>query len=143
LTELFSKAGTHVAGIKLSRNCGHQNALLAGLFTATGDAVVRVDADLQDDVDAIREMDERFQSGAEIVYGVRRRRDTDSVFKCRSADLLRAVCVEADYWLLSRSAVDDLKQYREVNLYLCGIVPLLGYSAVAVSPGKASTRCAG
>jgi glycosyltransferase involved in cell wall biosynthesis len=135
LIEQFTSEDRHVAGIKLSRNRGHQNALLAGLFTAEGDAVVSIDADLQDDIGAIREMMDRFLAGAEIVYGVRSRRDSDSPFKRITAaffyGVLGALGAEsvrnhADYRLLSRRAVEILKQYREVNLYLRGIVPLLG-----------------
>jgi polyisoprenyl-phosphate glycosyltransferase len=135
LIEQFTSEDRHVAGIKLSRNRGHQNALLAGLFTAEGDAIVSIDADLQDDIGAIREMMDRFLAGAEIVYGVRSRRDTDSPFKRITAaffyGVLGALGAEsvrnhADYRLLSRRAVEILKQYREVNLYLRGIVPLLG-----------------
>jgi glycosyltransferase involved in cell wall biosynthesis len=135
LIEQFTAEDRHVAGIKLSRNRGHQNALLAGLFTAEGDAIVSVDADLQDDIGAIGAMVDRFLAGAEIVYGVRRRRDTDSPFKRLTArifyrvlGLLGAESVRnhADYRLMSRRAVENLKQYREVNLYLRGIVPLLG-----------------
>ena len=125
-----------VMGIKLSRNRGHQNALLAGLFTAQGDAIISVDADLQDDIEAIREMVDRFRDGADIVYGVRRERAVDSTFKRMTAEffyrLLGALGAEsvynhADYRLMSRRAIEALKQYREVNLYLRGIIPLLGF----------------
>jgi len=141
LIEQFAGEDRHVRGIKLSRNRGHQNALLAGLFTAEGDAVVSIDADLQDDIGAIREMVDRFRAGAEIVYGVRRQRQTDSRFKRVTADLfyrlMRALGADsvhnhADYRLLSRRAVENLKQYREVNLYLRGIIPLLGFRSEIV-----------
>jgi len=141
LIEQFAGEDRHVRGIKLSRNRGHQNALLAGLFTAEGDAVVSIDADLQDDIGAIREMVDRFRAGAEIVYGVRRQRQTDSRFKRVTADLfyrlMRALGADsvhnhADYRLLSRRAVENLKQYREVNLYLRGIIPLLGFHSEIV-----------
>ncbi len=141
LIEQFAAEDRHVKGIKLSRNRGHQNALLAGLFTADGDAVVSIDADLQDDIGAIREMVERFRAGTEIVYGVRRRRQTDSRFKRLTANLfyrlMRALGADsihnhADYRLMSRRAVDSLKQYREVNLYLRGIIPLLGFRSEIV-----------
>lgn len=141
LIEQFASEDRHVAGIKLSRNRGHQNALLAGLSTAKGDAVVSVDADLQDDIGAISEMVDRFLAGAEIVYGVRRRRDADSRFKRTTAQLfywlIRALGAEsihnhADYRLMSRRAVASLMQYREVNLYLRGIVPLLGFRSEIV-----------
>jgi len=131
----------HVAGIKLSRNRGHQNALIAGLFSAKGDAIVSIDADLQDDIGAIREMVNRFRAGAEIIYGVRDRRNSDSPFKRMTAEgfyrLFRLLGAEsihnhADYRLMSRRAVESLKQYREVNLYLRGIIPLLGFPSEVV-----------
>ena len=90
LIEQFAGEDPHVAGIKLSRNRGHQNALLAGLFTAEGDAIVSIDADLQDDIGAIREMVDRFLAGTEIVYGVRRERGADSLFKRGTASLFYA-----------------------------------------------------
>ena len=86
LIEQFAENDRRIAGIKLSRNCGHQNALVAGLFSAAGDAIVSIDADLQDDIGAIREMVDRFRVGAEIVYGVRGQRDSDSPFKRMTAD---------------------------------------------------------
>lgn len=149
--EAYAAADRRFAGIKLSRNRGHQNALLAGLFTAEGDAVVSIDADLQDDVEAIEAMVDRFAEGAEVVYGVRRRRDADTAFKRLTAAafyrLLAALGAEsvanhADYRLLSRRAVESLKQYREVNLYLRGIVPLLGFRS-AVVPYDRAARFAG
>jgi len=141
LIEQFAAENRHVAGIKLSRNCGHQNALIAGLFSADGDAIVSIDADLQDDIGAISEMVDRFRAGAEIVYGVRGQRGTDSPFKRLTAEgfdrLLQTLGVEsihnhADYRLMSRRAVESLKQYREVNLYLRGIIPLLGFRSEIV-----------
>jgi glycosyltransferase involved in cell wall biosynthesis len=130
-----------VCGIKLSRNRGHQNALLAGVLTAEGDAVISIDADLQDDVDVIEQMTDEYARGTDIVYGVRRRRDADSTFKRVSAQvfywLLRALAIEcvpdhADYRLLSRRAVEALREFREVNLFMRGIVPLLGNNAAIV-----------
>ncbi len=141
LVESLAAQDARCAGIKLSRNRGHQNALLAGLFTAPGDVLVSIDADLQDDVEAIGEMLERFQGGADIVYGVRRDRGTDTAFKRGSAAafyrLMRALGAEsvdnhADYRLMSRRAVEALRQYPEVNLYLRGIVPTLGYRSECV-----------
>ncbi len=132
---------SRVAGIKLSRNRGHQNALIAGLFTAEGDAVVSIDADLQDDIEAIGEMVGKFLAGTEIVYGVRKRREADSFFKRSTAEgfyklisLLGADSVynHADYRLMSRRAIECLKQYSEVNLYLRGIVPLIGFKSEIV-----------
>ena len=141
LIEQIAAEDRHVVGIKLARNCGHQTALLAGLFTAKGDAIVSIDADLQDDIGAIKEMVDRFRAGTDIVYGVRRLRDTDSLFKHLSAEffyrLIRALGVEsvhnhADFRLISRRVLESLKQYREVNLYLRGIIPLLGFRSEIV-----------
>lgn len=129
------------SGIRLSRNRGHQNALLAGLFTATGDAVISIDADLQDDVGAIDAMLAEFENGVDVVYGVRKRRESDSFFKRASAEtfyrLLNAMGAEsvfnhADYRLMSRRALEELKTFREVNLFLRGIVPLLGFRSSVV-----------
>jgi glycosyltransferase involved in cell wall biosynthesis len=124
LIEGLASTSRRVVGIKLSRNRGHQNALIAGLFNAEGDALVSVDADLQDDLDAIEKMIERFRAGIEIVYGVRKRRETDTTFKRATAEafyrLIAALGAEsvhnhADYRLMSRRAVECLKQYAEVE----------------------------
>jgi polyisoprenyl-phosphate glycosyltransferase len=145
--EQLAAGNNHVSGIKLSRNRGHQNALMAGLFTAEGDALVSIDADLQDDVNAIEEMLDRYRSGVEVVYGVRKRRATDTAFKRLTAQgfyrLIRMLGAEsvynhADYRLMSRRAVEELKQYREVNLYLRGIVPLIGFKSEIVYYDRAS-----
>lgn len=125
-----------IHGIKLSKNRGHQNALMAGLLTVEGDAVISVDADLQDDLAAIREMVIKHHEGAEIVYGIRTHRSTDTLFKRLSAegfyrllDLLGVDIVfnHADYRLMSHAAIEALKQYEEVNLFLRGIIPQLGF----------------
>lgn len=138
-------------GIKLSRNCGHQKALLAGLMSADGEVVISIDADLQDDLDAIDEMLEKYQGGTEIVYGVRANREADSRFKRLSAQsyyaLLRKLGVElvynhADFRLMSRKAINALKEYKEVNLFLRGIVPLLGFETDTVYYSR-SYRAAG
>lgn len=130
------EAGRPVIGLRLSRNRGHQTALVAGLEAADADAVVSIDADLQDDVAAIPQMLAKFAQGAEIIYGVRRRRDGDSRFKRFSArtfyGLLGLFGVEsvpdhADFRLMSRRAVAALTQHPEVNLYLRGMIPLLGF----------------
>lgn len=135
------RSDARVAGIRLSRNFGHQSALLAGLFTAGGDAVVTVDADLQDDISVIPEMLDHYLAGHEVVYGVRRRRSTDTIFKRNTAllyyALLRRLGVDitpnhADYRLLGRRAIDALKEFTEVNLFLRGIVPLIGFNASSV-----------
>jgi glycosyltransferase involved in cell wall biosynthesis len=151
LIEQFVKDDAHVAGIKLSRNRGHQNALMAGLFTAGGDAIISIDADLQDDINAIGEMVDRYLAGVDIVYGVRRSRDIDSRFKRGTANFFYAlmklfgaesISNHADYRLMSRRAVESLKNYREVNLYLRGIVPLLGFRSEIVYYDR-SRRLAG
>lgn len=137
----LSEAAKEVTGLRLSRNFGHQNAVMAGLLTASGDALISIDADLQDDVAVIPEMVEQFQAGHDIVYGVRRRRTTDTALKRGSAVLyyrilkllgVQVVYNHADYRLMSRKAVDCLKQFSEVNLFLRGIVPLLGFHTCAV-----------
>lgn len=130
-----------VRGIKLSRNSGHQNALIAGLFSAEGDVLISVDADLQDDLDAIREMLIKYHAGADIVLGVRRERSTDTFVKRFTAEsyykLLDIMGVEvvfnhADYRLMSRNAVESLRDFQEVNLFLRGIIPLIGYKVDTV-----------
>ncbi|MEA4964400.1 MAG: glycosyltransferase family 2 protein [Oscillospiraceae bacterium] len=125
-------------GIRLSRNRGHQNALLAGLMTVKdcADAVISMDADLQDDIDAVDEMLTQFLAGCEIVYGVRSRRNTDTAFKRSTAEgyykLMnrlgaRLIYNHADYRLMSRRALEGLAQFGERNLFLRGIVPMIGY----------------
>ncbi|HEX5127091.1 MAG TPA: glycosyltransferase family 2 protein [Rhodocyclaceae bacterium] len=135
-----------VCGIKLSRNRGHQNALLAGLLTAPGDLLISVDADLQDDLDVIPKMVRAYKNGDDIVYGVRSRRDTDTFFKRLTAEgyykLLAAMRVQiifnhADYRLMSRRALESLREYREVNLFLRGMIPLLGYRTSTVEYDRA------
>ncbi len=127
-----------LCGVDLSRNRGHQNALLAGLMTARerADMVISMDADLQDDVDAVDAMVDKYLDGVDIVYGVRSSRKTDTFFKRTTAeafyrmmDLLGAETVfnHADYRLMSRRALDGLAQFTEVNLFLRGIVPMIGY----------------
>lgn len=144
--ELIYQAGLsheHVRGLKLSRNVGHQNALLAGLFSAKdrSDCVVTIDADLQDDIEAIREFILKFSEGHEIVYGVRRRRTTDSFFKRSTAQgfykIMKKVGVDlvynhADFRLMSRRAIEELKHFNEVNLFLRGIIPLIGFRSAIV-----------
>jgi polyisoprenyl-phosphate glycosyltransferase len=141
LIEDLADADSRVCGIKLSRNRGHQNALLAGLFTADGDVLVSVDADLQDDIQVISEMLKAYAQGMHVVYGVRRDRTSDGFFKRVSAQsfyrLIRALGVDsvynhADFRLMSRRAVEALKDFREVNLFLRGIVPLIGFKSSVV-----------
>lgn len=141
LIEELAQQHERVSGIKLSRNRGHQNALLAGLFTANGDVLVTLDADLQDDIDVIPDMLAEHKRGMDVVYGVRRDRSTDSRFKRYTAQgfyrLMSALGAEsvynhADYRLMSRRAVEALKQFREVNLFLRGLVPLVGFPSAIV-----------
>ncbi|MGM0879195.1 MAG: glycosyltransferase family 2 protein [Bacillota bacterium] len=132
-----------VHGLKLARNVGHQNALLAGLVTAkdTSDCIVSIDADLQDDVNIIREFILKFNEGFDIVYGVRGKRDTDGVFKRTTAEafykLMQKLGVNliynhADYRLMSKRAIGELERFEEVNLFLRGIVPLIGFPSTSV-----------
>ena len=140
-------------GIKLSRNRGHQNALLAGLMTARNyaDILISMDADLQDDINAIDGMLEKRAEGCEIVYGVRSSRDTDTAFKRNTArgyyKMLEMMGVEitydhADYRLMSKRAVDALAEFREVNLFLRGMVPMVGFKSDIVKY-KRNERVAG
>jgi len=131
----------HIKGIKLSRNRGHQNALLAGLSTAEGDALISIDADLQDDIQCIKEMVSEWKNGADIVYGVRKKRETDTAFKRITAlgfyKIMGVMGVDvvhnhADFRLMSRSAIESLKEFKEVNLFLRGIIPLLGFKTANV-----------
>ena len=132
-----------INGISLAHNKGHQNALLAGLMVAkeNADIVISLDADLQDDIDAIDPMIEKYHEGCDIVYGVRNKREKDSFFKRFTAEsfykvmnLMGAETIynHADYRLMSKRALDGLAQYREVNLFLRGIVPMLGYKTDCV-----------
>ena len=143
IEELHASNNTR-SSVKLSRNKGHQNALLAGLMTAKekADMMISLDADLQDDVDVIDQMVEKYYAGNDIVYGVRSARKTDTFFKKFTAEsfykLMKAMGVEivynhADYRLMSRRAVEGLSQFREVNLFLRGIVPLIGYKSEIVT----------
>lgn len=135
-------ADARIKGVKLSANRGHQTALIAGLFAAQGDAVISIDADCQDDLGAIHSMLDAYGEGNEIVYGVRKRRDADTFFKRFTAEfyykLLRFFGVKivfnhADYRLLSRRALQCLQQYSEVNLFIRGIIPLLGFRSTVVT----------
>lgn len=144
LIETLAAGDDRFGGVKLSRNRGHQNALLAGLTVAKDrcDAAVSLDADLQDDIGAIDAMLDRFDEGCDIVYGVRSRRDTDTVFKRTTARsfyrLMRALGVDivddhADYRLMSRRALEGLMRFEEANLFLRGVVPLIGYKSAIVT----------
>jgi polyisoprenyl-phosphate glycosyltransferase len=147
IIDQLASTDAQFGGIKLSRNQGHQNALVAGLFSVPGDAVVSMDADLQDDVNAVEAMLDSHRRGIDVVYGVRRQRNQDTMFKRWSAavfyrlmDALGAESIRnhADYRLLSRRALEALKQFRETNLYLRGIVPLVGYRSEIVHYDRAS-----
>lgn len=138
------KNSTDVVAVKLARNVGHQNALLAGLYVASNyaDITVSIDADLQDDVNKIEDMVDEYHNGAEIVYGVRDSRKTDSFFKRVTAQsfykLMNKMGVEtvynhADYRLMSKKALLELAKYEETNVYLRGMIPLLGYKTSTVT----------
>ena len=140
LIEAFHKENPYVCGLKLSRNRGHQNALLAGLMHAKdfADCVISLDADLQDDIDAIDRFVEKYAEGCDVVYGVRNKRETDTAFKRTTARGFYAfmkkmgvdvVYDHADYRLMSRRALDALAEYKEVNLFLRGMVPLIGFKS--------------
>jgi glycosyltransferase involved in cell wall biosynthesis len=150
ITELHEQS-SRWRGVKLSRNRGHQNALMAGLATAEGDVLISVDADLQDDPNAIARMVGAYREGAEIVFGVRSARRTDTAFKRHTAQayyrLLSTLGVEivhdhADYRLLSRRALNALHRYRESNLFLRALIPQLGFKTAIVTYER-SARFAG
>lgn len=139
LIHQLGEEDTCVRGVKLAHNAGHQNALMAGLesFKGEADALVTIDADLQDDVNAIKAMVDEYLAGADIVYGVRKERTTDSFFKRTTAlafyKLMAIMGTDtvynhADYRLMSQRAVEALCQYPERNLFLRGLVPLLGFT---------------
>lgn len=137
----LAREDARVAGLKLSRNRGHQIALLAGLMTARGEAVVSIDADLQDDPQVIPAMLAHFKNGAEVVYGVRQGRASDSFFKRTTAALyyrcmdflgVELVTQHADFRLLGRRALEALRGYGETNLFLRGLVPQLGFPSATV-----------
>ncbi len=142
LIEAFAAADGRAHGLRLAHNRGHQGALLAGLLTVEGDVLVSLDADLQDDPDAIEAMLGAHRRGAEIVYGVRASRDSDTAFKRGSARgyyrLMQRLGVDlvfnhADFRLMSRRAIEALRQFDESNLFLRGIVPTIGFSVATVA----------
>lgn len=131
------------SGIKLSRNRGHQNALLAGLMTVKeyADMVISMDADLQDDIDVIDKFIDEYYKGNDVVYGVRNSRATDTFFKKTTAEgfykLMKVFGVDivfnhADYRLMSKRSLNEMQNYKEVNLFLRGIVPLIGFNSSIV-----------
>lgn len=132
-----------IYGIKLAKNAGHQNALLAGLMTVKNscECVISIDADLQDDIGAIPEMVKKYQQGCDVVYGVRSKRETDTFFKRTTAQLfyklmqllgVNVVYNHADYRLMSERALNSLAEFTEINLFLRGMVPLVGYKSDTV-----------
>jgi polyisoprenyl-phosphate glycosyltransferase len=141
--EGYRKQYDCVFGLKLARNTGHQNALTAGLLTAKdyADMIISIDADLQDDISVMEDMIDKFEQGYDIVYGVRNRRDTDTFFKRTTAlgfyKLMQAMKIDiiynhADYRLMSKRAVEQFSVYTERNLFLRGIIPLIGYQSTSV-----------
>ena len=143
LIQKFSQKHDYVTGIKFTRNYGHQNALLAGMNVAVpySDMIITIDADLQDDVNAIPKMVDAFLTGYDVVYGVRNSRKTDTAFKRQTAlgyyALMKKLGVNlvpdsADYRLLSKRATEALLQYQERNLFLRGMVPLVGFKSTKV-----------
>lgn len=148
IREMHEKEPNIFSGVNLSRNRGHQNALLAGLLTAVNyaDMIISMDADLQDDINAVDGMVDAYHEGFEVVYGVRSKRETDTFFKRFTAEgfykVMKALGVDivfnhADYRLMSRRAVEGLAQFSEVNLFLRGIVPQIGYKWTTVTYERA------
>ncbi len=144
IIENLHETNSLVSGIKLSGNKGHQNALLAGLMTVKDhcDMAISMDADLQDDINAVDEMVQKYYDGCDVVYGVRSSRQTDTFFKRISAETFYKVMQKlgvdivfnhADYRLMSKRALNALESFKEVNLFLRGIVPLIGYKSDIVT----------
>ncbi|MBR1414179.1 MAG: glycosyltransferase family 2 protein [Bacilli bacterium] len=143
LIEKLHKSNELVCGLKLSRNRGHQNALFAGLMTAKdkADMIISMDADLQDDINAVDEMIEKYYNGCEVVYGVRSSRKKDTFFKKFTAEgfykIMKFMGVDivfnhADYRLTSKRVLSELSNYKEVNLFLRGLFPVIGFKSDVV-----------
>ncbi len=141
--ESLASQNNHVKGLKLVGNVGHQNALLAGLltFNEDADALISIDADLQDDIGVIEAMIQKFITGIDVVYGVRKERTTDTFFKRNSAMLFywfiqklksNMIPNHADYRLCSKRAINCLSYYNEVNLFLRGIIPSMGFTSAII-----------
>ena len=139
--QIVAAQSAQIRGIKLSRNAGHQTALMAGLSAIDSDISISIDADLQDDIACIPQMIAAYKSGSDIVYGVRNDRSSDSAFKKHSANSyykimdwlgVQQIPNHADYRLMSRRAVNALLAYKENNLYLRGMIPLLGFPSSQV-----------
>lgn len=153
LIKQYSESSPHFEGISLSRNRGHQNALLAGLYVSKDrvDITISIDCDGQDDIKKTEDMINLYNQGCDVVYGVRSSRETDSFFKRTSAQLFykllnslgaEVVYNHADYRLLSRRALCGLFEFKEVNLFLRGLVPLVGFKSGTVEY-KREERLAG
>jgi glycosyltransferase involved in cell wall biosynthesis len=147
LIEGYVVSNPYIRGLKLARNRGHQNALLAGLENATGDVLISIDADLQDDIQVIKTMMAEYHKGIDVVYGVRSVRELDTPFKRMTAEgyyhLLKKMGVNivfnhADFRLMSRRAIEALKAYEEVNLFLRGIIPTIGFPSSTVEYARAA-----
>ena len=147
LIEEYVVSNPYIRGLKLARNRGHQNALLAGLENATGDVLISIDADLQDDIQVIKAMMAEYHKGIDVVYGVRSVRELDTPFKRMTAEgyyhLLKKMGVNivfnhADFRLMSRRAIEALKAYEEVNLFLRGIIPTIGFPSSTVEYARAA-----
>ena len=143
LIEKYNAENGFISGLKLAGNAGHQNALFAGLMAAKefSDISVSIDADLQDDINVIEEMVDKYHKGFDIVYGVRSKRETDTFLKRNTALLFykfmeamgaKTVYNHADFRLMSKRALEQLAQFGERNLFLRGIVPLIGYNTTTV-----------
>ncbi|MCO7174948.1 glycosyltransferase family 2 protein [Sporolactobacillus kofuensis] len=148
IIEHYIEEYKEVTGLKLSRNFGHQNALIAGMETARpySDCVITIDADLQDDVNAIKQFLIKYNEGFDIVYGVRDKRETDTFFKRNTARMfyglmghlgVKTVPNHADFRLLSRRVLDELIKYQEENIFLRGMIPLLGFKSTKVYYNRA------
>jgi glycosyltransferase involved in cell wall biosynthesis len=147
LIEGYVVSNPYIRGLKLARNRGHQNALLAGLENATGDVLISIDADLQDDIQVLKTMMAEYHKGIDVVYGVRSVRELDTPFKRITAEgyyhLLKKMGVNivfnhADFRLMSRRAIEALKSYEEVNLFLRGIIPTIGFPSSTVEYARAA-----
>ncbi|MCL1630741.1 glycosyltransferase [Sporolactobacillus sp. CPB3-1] len=148
LIDHFAQQDQKITGLKLSRNFGHQNALIAGMENARSysDCVITIDADLQDDVTAIAKFLIKYREGFDIVYGVRDKRDTDTLFKKNTAIFfykimerlgVKTIPNHADFRLLSRRVLDELVNYQEENIFLRGLIPLLGFPSTKVYYNRA------
>ncbi len=143
IIENNNKCNKYVHGLKLAKNAGHQNALLAGLTTSieSSDCVISIDADLQDDLNVIFEFINKYKEGYDVVYGVRKSRATDTLFKRSTAQgfykLMSSMGVNiifnhADYRLMSKRVLQNLAEFKEVNLFLRGLIPLIGFKSTEV-----------